>query len=204
MKEKTKGLPVVFNSSYQQASQYQFHTGQIAYSLNYYKGRKNQFNFIPVDNYILGKSVYFFDSYNLADFTDTVQTPAVTFGYRYDSCFISFPRMEFISAEPGYRVKENQSILLTGKMGMDYRYGMFISGTEKNMKDTIRIAVFNKKGWVKDIITNTRLKEVNKELSYHIKIDPALPSGHYELMFAVNCGAYPPTSNSRKIPLEID
>jgi hypothetical protein len=57
---------------------------------------------------------------------------------------------------------------------------------------------------VKDIITNTRLKEVNKELSYHIKIDPALPSGHYELMFAVNCGAYPPTSNSRKIPLEID
>ena len=45
--------------------------------------------------YLLGQPVYFFDSYNLADFKDTIQTPAGTFGYRYDSFFVSFPQLQF-------------------------------------------------------------------------------------------------------------
>lgn len=204
MKEKTKGLPVVFNSSYQLASQYQFHTGQIAYSLNYYKGRKNQFNFIPVNQYILGYPAWFIDSYNLKDFKDTIQTPAGTFGYRYDSCFVSFPRMEFMTAKNNYRVSKGLPLSLRGKMRMYYRDGMFIGNTNMDMKDTIRIAVFNKNGWVKDIITNTRLKDVNADLTFSIEIDPALAPGHYELLFAVNCGFYPPTANSKKIPLTVD
>ncbi len=204
MREKTGGLPVVFNSSYQLASQYQFHSGQIAYSLNYYKGRKNQFNFIPVDSYILGGPAWFFDSYNLADFKDTIQTAAGTFGYRYDSCFVSFPQMEFIPEAGAYRIKEGQGLALNGLMEMSYRYGMFISETQMDMKDTIRVAVFNRKGWVKDIMTNTRLKEVNRNLTFNISIDPALPAGRYELMFAINCGFYPPTANSKKISLIIE
>lgn len=203
MKEKTNGLPVVFNSSYQLASQYQFHTGQIAYSLNYYKSRKNQFNYIPVDNYILGKPVWFFDSYNLADFKDTVHTPAADIGYRYDSFFVSFPRMEFIPEAGTYRVKAGQSLLLGGKINMPYTYAKFISETPKELKDTLRIAVFSKKGWVKDIITTIRLREVYRDLSFNIPLDPALPAGRYELLFAVNCGVYPPVSNSRKVPLVI-
>ncbi len=204
MKVVTGGLPVVFNSSYQQASQYQFHTGQIAYSLNYYKGRKNQFSFIPVDEYILGKPVWFFDSYNLKDFADTVQTPGFTFGYRYDSCFISFPRIEFLTGKDNYRVTADQTLGLQGKMRMPYRDGMFIGEEKRDMKDTIRIAIFDKRGWVKDIITTTRLKEINADLIFDMKIDPQLPPGKYELLFAINCGFYPPTANSKKIPLTVD
>ena len=204
MREKTGGLPVVFNSSYQQASQYQFHTGQIAYSLNYYKGRKNQFSFIPVNRYFLGKPVWFFDSYNLKDFADTVQTPGVTFGYRYDSCFISFPRIEFLTEKDNYRVTKGQPLALQGKMRMFYWDGMFIGEDKRDMKDTIRIAIFDKRGWVKDIITTTRLKEINVDLTFDMKIDPQLPPGKYELLFAINCGFYPPTANSKKIPLVVD
>lgn len=204
MREKTGGLPVVFNSSYQLASQYQFHTGQIAYSLNYYKGRKNQFNFIPVNEYILGYPVWFMDPYNLKDFKDTIRTPAGTFGYRYDSCFVSFPRIEFMTDKNKYRVNKGLPVTLRGKMRMYYRDGMFIGNTKMDMKDTIRIAVFNKTGWVKDIITSTRLKDVNADLSFSIDIDPALATGHYELLFAINCGLYPPTANSKKIPLVIE
>jgi hypothetical protein len=87
---------------------------------------------------------------------------------------------------------------------MYYRDGMFIGNTNMDMKDTIRIAVFNKNGWVKDIITNTRLKDVNADLTFSIEIDPALAPGHYELLFAVNCGFYPPTANSKKNPLTVD
>jgi hypothetical protein len=204
MKDITGGQPVIFNSSYQQASQYQFHTGQIAYSLNYYKGRRNQFNFISVDKFIIGNPAWFFDSYNLKDFTDTIQTPAGTFGYRYDSAYISFPGMEFITEQKSYRVNEGQPLRLKGKMGMYYNYGMFIGNTKMDMKDTIRIAVFDKKGWVKDIITTTRLKDVNRNLTFSIAIDPALSPGKYELLFAINCGFYPPTANSKKIHLSIE
>lgn len=204
MREKTGGLPVVFNSSYQQASQYQFHTGQIAYSLNYYKGRKNQFSFIPVDEYILGKPAWFFDSYNLNDFADTVQTPGATFGYRYDSCFISFPRVEFIPASVQYKVSNEHPLTLQGKISMSRRNIEFISLYEKEMNDTVRIAVFNNKGWVKDIMTDMRLKEMTQDLSYSVSIDPGLPSGHYEIMFAINCGFYPPTANSKKISLTVE
>lgn len=204
MKEKTGGLPVVFNSSYQQASQYQFHTGQIAYSLNYYKGRKNQFSFIPVNEYILGKPVWFFDSYNLSDFTDTVQTPGFNFGYRYDSCFISFPRIEFLTNEDSYRLSKGQTLTLRGSTRMYYNDGMFISNTDRDMKDTVRIAVFNKKGWIKDIMTTAKLKSINVNQSFELAIDPDLPTGKYQLLFAVNCGIYPPTANSKRIPLIVE
>jgi len=204
MKEITGGQPVVFNSSYQQASQYQFHTGQTAYSLNYYKGRMNQFSFLPVNRYILGKPVWFFDSYNLKDFTDTIHTPGFTFGYRYDSCFLSFPQIEFITGKDKYRLKSGQALSLQGDVKMYYSDGMFIGNRGSDMKDTIRIAVFTKKGWLKDIITGTRLMEIHPALVFNLTIDPALPPGKYELLFAVNCGRYPPTANSKRIPLVIE
>ena len=42
MKEKTKGLPIVFENSYQRASKYWFYTGQMSYSLNYLQGTPEQ------------------------------------------------------------------------------------------------------------------------------------------------------------------
>ena len=87
---------------------------------------------------------------------------------------------------------------------MPYRDGMFIGEEKRDMKDTIRIAIFDKRGWVKDIITTTRLKEINVDLTFDMKIDPQLPPGKYELLFAINCGFYPPTANSKKIPLVVD
>lgn len=203
MREKTGGIPVVFNSSYQQASQYGFNSGQVAYSLNYYRGRKNQFNFIPLEIFLLGQPVYYFDSYNLPDFRDTIHTPAGNFGYRYDSFFVSFPKIEFIPSVSSWRAKAGQTLSLNGTVQMPYRYGLFIGSTKAELKDTLRIAVFNKKGWVKDIITAARVKKVFADQAFSINIDPALPPGRYELLFAVNCGFYPPTANSKRIPLII-
>jgi hypothetical protein len=72
------------------------------------------------------------------------------------------------------------------------------------MKDTVRIAVFNTKGWIKDIMTRAKLKSINVNQSFELAIDPDLPTGKYQLLFAVNCGIYPPTANSKRIPLIVE
>ncbi|HRG23434.1 MAG TPA: glycosyltransferase family 39 protein [Chitinophagaceae bacterium] len=203
MKEITGGQPVVFNSSYQQASQYQFHTGQIAYSLNYYKGRKNQFNFIPVDQYILGKPAWFFDSYNLKDFKDTLQTPAGTIGYRYDSFFVSFPQLQFITETPTIKLDGGGFTHVTFTLQMPAFYHSFIRNSTIDFRDTIRVAFFNDNGWIKDVNAGMTVKEAARDGQVKIQINPGLPAGLYNYMIAVNCGSLPPTQNSKKYSLFI-
>ena len=99
MREKTKGLPVVFSNSYQRASKYWFYSGQPTYSLNLYKERKNNYNFWPLEDSLLGKPVYYLDKYDLWRFKDSLQTSIGWVGYKYDSSFASFALSE-MSSEP--------------------------------------------------------------------------------------------------------
>lgn len=201
----TKGTPVVFNSSYQHASQYSYHAGglQLVYSLNNYRSRENEFDFLPLDQYLLGKPVYFFDGHHPQNYADTIHTTAGVFGYRYDSCFISFPRLEFIQPENKLKISSGDSLLITGKIELPDAYIRLINKRQGILKDTIRIAVFNKKGWVKDLYTTAKLTDLMPEMKFSIKAPADLPAGEYSYLIAVNCGWYPPTRNSRKYPLTI-
>lgn len=202
---ETTGIPVVFNSSYQHAAQYGFHAGglQLAYSLNNYKSRRNQFDFIPLDQYLLGKPVYFFDGHRPDEYPDKLQTPAGVFGYRYDSAFISFPRIAFIPVSTEINCKRGDSLSIQGAVELPYRYGRFIEEYQGNLKDSIRIAVFNKKGWVKDFMTEAKLSSLRAGGEFRLSIRTDLPAGKYNYLIAVNCGHYPPTRNSKKYRLTI-
>ena len=96
MKEKTKGLPIVFSNSYQRASKYWFYSGQMTYSQNLYKERRNNYNFWPIEDSLLGKPVYFLDNYGLWRFNDSLETPVVWVGYKFDSSFSSFAKVQII------------------------------------------------------------------------------------------------------------
>jgi len=52
------GLPVVITDSYQKPSKYWFYTGQIAYSLNTPDYRRNNYNFWPIEDSLIGKPAY--------------------------------------------------------------------------------------------------------------------------------------------------
>src|SRR6185503_8253198 len=90
MREKTKGLPIVFSNSYQRASKYWFYSGQMTLSQNLYKERRNNYNFWPIEKEMIGKPVYFLDIYDLSRFSDSLKTPIGYVGYRYDPSFVSF------------------------------------------------------------------------------------------------------------------
>ncbi|HEV7780544.1 MAG TPA: glycosyltransferase family 39 protein, partial [Chitinophagaceae bacterium] len=113
MKERTKGLPIVFSNSYQRASKYWFYTGQMTYSQNLYTGRKNNYNFWPIEDSMLGKPVYFLDIYGVSGYIDSLQTPIGMIRYRYDSSFVSFGTTQ-ISSGRNYTIRQGDSLHIKG------------------------------------------------------------------------------------------
>jgi hypothetical protein len=58
IQQKAKDLPVVFINSYQKASKYWFYTQTASFSLNTPYYRRNNFNFWPIEDSLMGKPVY--------------------------------------------------------------------------------------------------------------------------------------------------
>jgi hypothetical protein len=203
MKKITQDLPVVFNNSYQLASKYWFYTGQKAYSQNQYKGRKNNFNFWPVEDSLLGKQIYFLDKYDLWRCTDSLNTPLGWIGYRYDSLFASFTKIKIRVGSISLKANENTEIPIHCHFVIPSLYRKFIL-QHPLLQDTIRIGVFDHSGWKKDIFTGLSLQEVVAKEDTLLKINPRLPTGKYYLRFAISEGYQNPTHNSDKIELVVD
>lgn len=202
MKEKTKGLPVVFNNSYQRASKYWFYSGQTTYSLNLYKGRRNNFDFWPVEDSLLGKPVYVLDIYDIWRFADSLKTPLGYVGCNYEPAFASFARIKIDTKEEAIKTDSTGSISMHYNAVIPDKYARYIRAAA-SLNDTIRVAVFNKEGWLKDIYTPLRLKNMVDESEGSITITPGLRPGRYHILFAINNGPYYPTHNSEKIALTV-
>ncbi len=205
MKERTKGLPVVFSNSYQRASKYWFYSGQPTYSLNHYiAGGRNNYNFWPLEEMMLGKPVYFLDKYQLWRFPDSLKTPIGYVGYKYDSSFVSFGKIKIGSKQRKIRVKADKAVELTITFSIPELYQSFIAA-HPLLNDSTRVGVFKSGKWQKDFFTAIRLKDVKDQQPINLFIEePNLPPGKYYLRFAINAGSYGPTHNSAKIELLVE
>lgn len=205
MKERTKGLPIVFSNSYQRASKYWFYSGQPTYSLNHYiAGGRNNYNFWPLEEAVLGKPVYFLDKYQLWRFPDSLKTPVGYVGYQYDPAFVSFAKILVDVVPKKITIKEGDEFTLQCRFTVPEQYASFIKDHTTLLNDTTRIGVFGKKGWVKDVFTLLTVSQMMKEKETSLTINTGLPKGKYYLRFAINAGAYGPTHNSAKIELLVE
>ena len=202
MRQKTNGLPIVFSNSYQRASKYWFYSGQMTLSQNLYRGRRNNYNFWPVEDSMLGKQVYFMDKYSMSRFFDSLKTPVGWVGYLYDSSFASFSKVT-ISTSKKIIAKEGQEFTMKCSVKMPQQYETFIRNRQ-SLSDTTRIGVFTKTGWLKDIFTPLSLKKMVDEKEFELKINPELERGKYYLRFSIQSGYYNSTHNSEKIELIIE
>jgi hypothetical protein len=202
MKERTKGLPIVLSNSYQRASKYWFYSGQITLSQNWYRERRNNYNFWPIEDSLLGKPVYFMDKHGLSRFSDSLKTPIGWMGYIYDSSFASFAKVIFITPKK-ITVKEGDSFTIPCTAQMPEQYETFIRN-HSDLSDSTRIGVFNKKGWQKDIPTTVSLRKIVDENKFNLTINPELMKGKYYLRFSIQKGFYNSTHNSDKIELVVE
>jgi dolichyl-phosphate-mannose-protein mannosyltransferase len=202
MEEKTKALPIVFENSYQRASKYWFYTGQISYSLNFYRERRNNYNFWPIEDSLLGKPVYILDIHNPDSFQTRIPITLGTLNYKYDSAFASFAKVKFVPSEKVIKVKENSpfSINLHTELPPKF-YNYIISHPELRIE--IVVGVFDKYGWIGDLPISTSLHDlVQRPTELHF--NPGLSKGNYYLIFSIlHIGTVTGTHNSEKIKLVI-
>lgn len=203
MKDKTKGLPIVFGNSYQRASKYWFYTGQMSYSLNYYRERRNNYNFWPIEDSLLGKPVYILDIHNPDSFQTRIPVPIGNLNYKYDPAFASFAKVKFIPSERIIKVKENAAFPITIHAELPPKYYDYIISNSA-LKIEMVVGVFNKYGWLEDLPVSNRLDELVKKPAA-LKFDPQLPEGNYYLIFSIlHVGTVTATHNSEKIKLIVE
>ena len=200
MKKKTKELPVVFENSYQRASKYWFYSGQLTYSLNWYRERRNNYNFWPIEDTLLGKPVFILDIHNLDSFQNKIKIGFDTLGYKYDPAWASFAKVKFIPGQKNIHVRQNNAFTLQTIAELPKFYYDYIASYPE-LKIEIRLGIFNKYGWIKDLQVPYNLYEMIRQ-KREIRVDPQLPRGEYYLVIAIfKEGTLYPTHNSDKIGL---
>ncbi|MBL7745173.1 MAG: glycosyltransferase family 39 protein [Chitinophagaceae bacterium] len=203
MRERTKGLPVVFSNSYQRASKYWFYSGQTTFSQNWYLNSRNNYNFWPLEDSLLGKPVYFLDIHRVYRFPDSLKTSIGWIGYRYDPSLTSFVKINIVTDKGSYKIKEGGDLTMNCRFEIPEQYSSFIR-THEIVGDSVRVGVFDRYGWIKEIPVPLYLKEMNEKKQMTITIQPALPTGKYYLRFSVKYGFYNETHNSEKIELIVE
>ena len=202
MKEKTGGLPVVFGNSYQRASKYWFYSGQTTYSLNSYRERRNNYNFWPIEDSILGKPAFLLDIHNLDSFQQKMQTAIGTLGYKYDSSFVSFAKVKFITAKV-YRVKQGEKLVLHCRVTMPDQYWNYMRTHPRNDAE-IFLAFFNKWQWIENVPINYNIYRLSAT-NFYVDIYPSLPPGKYYMIFSIySKGTFTSPHNSEKIKLIVE
>jgi len=203
MKEKTKGLPIVFENSYQRASKYWFYTGQISYSLNFYRERRNNYNFWPIEESFLGKPVYILDIHNPDSFQTRMPITLGILNYKYDSDFASFAKVKFIPSKEVISVKENSPFETEIHTQLPEKYYNYIM-THPDLRTEMVAGVFDRYGWKKDLPLSNSLKDLVKKPT-ELHFNPELPKGNYYLIFSIlHIGTVTATHNSEKIKLIVE
>jgi hypothetical protein len=200
LRKKTGGSPLVFNNSYQRASKTWFYTGQPTYSLNHYRERRNNYNFWPIEDSMLGRPVYILDIYNLETFDDSLQAKLWKIGMNKDSSFRSFARIMLRSKRVPGNMKAGETILLQLQVSMPDHYRAYLQ-QHPEVNYPVKVGVFQNRDWVQDIETPLRLQDLWKQEQVSVPI--RLPAGDYFLRVAIGTSTTVFTHNSDKINLQV-
>lgn len=193
--QRTNNLPIVWLNSYQRASKHAFYSGQTTHSLSFYRERRNNYNFWPIEDSLQNKPVVIADIYDMDRFTDSMPTPIGWVGYRIDSFFQGTSKYWFEPSTASLSAKTGDSLHL---------YGTFHRPVKGGRIENARIGVFQEGKWIEDwMLPNNIWYPSSDGEEFSADIKSTLPPGNYVLIFALNAPGLPPTHNSQKIKLTI-
>lgn len=195
LRGRTNGLPVVWLNSYQRASKFAFYSGQATHSLNFYRERRNNYNFWSIEDSLQGKPVALADIYDMHRFSDSIQTPLGWVGYRIDSSFQGTSKYWFEPLTDRVNSRSGDSIRFSG---------FFYSPPRGSKIQGCRIGVFQKGKWLEDWVLPEVFWYPSSDGNFFtVQVKNSLAPGEYVLVLALNAPGLPPTHNSRKIKLQV-
>lgn len=178
MQQKAGGLPIVFINTYQRASKYWFYTGRPAFSMNSPYYRRNNFNMWPIEDSLIGKTVYMNVPGN-NDYFKRLFKP-YGWGFPHDGVqpgYYSFSRVLFSGINSSAR--EKHTLQLTTKVSIPENYAALFQQPAYS-ETPIWLALYED-GDVKTFInTNAAVKNLTgKNLQLTVDIPSGLPAGKY-------------------------
>ncbi|HEX2534646.1 MAG TPA: glycosyltransferase family 39 protein [Chitinophagaceae bacterium] len=202
LKEKTGGRPLVFYNSYQRASKYWFYTGVPSFSLNDYRKRRNNYNYWPVEDTLLGQPVYLLDYGNLPAFQDSARTRGGWIGLSYDSAFHSFGKVQFTAEQRKQQAARGQELALRLKVVVPDAVRRYLQ-QHPEVNPAVVIGVFRGREWRQNVNGGLRLQDLGRIQTWTIRWTPDLEPGDYVLRMAIEAEGGNFTHNSDKISLQV-
>jgi len=207
IQQRANGLPVVFMSSYQKASQYWFYTGDTAYALNSIYYRRNNYNFWPLEKRLQQKKVYVLSPDGAATFPDSIITDRKYIGARTADPFFSFAAVQ-IKGDPSLT---SSGATLSTRISIDNELKTADDANQfpASINDTAKVylTLYNKDNEVGVVLpTNVSVRELLDKKSLNVKISLAgIKARKYRCKWAIgNCVPGFPSLNSTSFTLRVD
>jgi hypothetical protein len=194
IKERAQGLPVVFVGTYQKASKYWFYAKSPSLSMNSIDYRRNNYNFWPLEDSLLGKKAMVVSNYDSLYFTDRLLKP--------DRCaskvfapYYSFSKVNVLFEEKP--VLDQRLFSVSGSINSPANYLPFYQQAPYDTV-SVQLAFENDEEKIYFVRTGITLQQVKKEVhSFRLQVPVELPAGKYTCRFAINsCIPNMPSMNS--------
>lgn len=199
--KKTNGLPVIFINSYQFASKYWFYTGVTSFSLNTPLGRRNNYNFWPVEDSLINDRVAALSPYDYSYYKDSIVTPFGTTGMLVIDSFYSFSKLNIISAP---KIVVTNGIIKNCILqfnGEDSYLKMFQSARLRSAM--VQLVIVKDDHVTAQFATNILLSDIIKtEQTFVTSFNVRLPRGNYIARYSLPTAlSIDPSLNSTSVQL---
>jgi hypothetical protein len=190
IRKQSQGQPVVFLDSYQKPSKYWFYSGIPAMSLNTPGYRRNNFNFWPLEDSLIGKRVYVIGPYDKEVLNEKIRSR----GWEYDGGKMVDPYFSFSRISIGGSGK----ILAPPDYLPLFRQAPYDTAA-------VLLGVFQNDSLIRYFPGGLRLGELREPAaSRRPTLPSSLPKGDYILRYGISsCIPGKPSLNSRSIPLSV-
>ena len=131
-----------------------------------------------------------------------MNTPIGIIGYRYDSSFVSFSTIQFLTEERSMISSAGNDLVIHASLKIDPLHRLALQKM-KQENFSMRLGIFQKNKWVKDILLNITPSQLANTLHVLIRAPHHLDKGNYYLRSALQAGEYSASHNSEKISLEV-
>jgi hypothetical protein len=201
--KKTGDKPVVFYNSHQRASILWFYGNKPAHSHNMWWSRRNNFNFWPTEDSLLGCQVFIADIYDMSQFTDSIVTKKGRVGLSADTLYAALGKIEIVPAQKKIEIGHIKSISLTCNRNITTQYLNFLKEYPE-IKTKLIAGVFKAKVLIREITTDITAQYIAGQDAFVVPLHfDDIPPGRYVLRFGLQSKNYSPTHNSENIDLII-